>query len=380
MRQFIFAAVTGLSLVGCAGIPTNAIASCTSSSEYVGPIPRASIKIDKLPSSKINTQRKVASELSEELDGLFAQMIENQTDVDNASIAIWHPEKGFWSSGYGPEAAKPFWWASVGKMATATIILQLADEKKLRLDDPLAKWLPEFPDADLIKIQDLLTHTSGVFDFNADKHFREKNGIKTVEEILKLSARHGVDYCPGTDWFYSNTGYVLLGYLAEVIDKKPLEEIVKDRIAAPLSLVNFSLIKPTDPEGSIVDPGGDDAPSVSEIGSLYGAGAFKATPGDMMIFLSSYLEGNIITEAGRNEAFKTLYPMFGQPMNYGQGVMVFDVPDADRPTVWLGHSGGSANAKGLVIYDVERGAYVAVVLNKQASAEAIANMLLKTLD
>jgi D-alanyl-D-alanine carboxypeptidase len=380
MRCFIFIAVIGLSLAGCASPPSSALDYCTASSAYVGPALRAPIEVNKFPSATINTQRKMGTEQSEALKTMFAEMVENQTDADNAAIAIWHPERGFWYSTYGAQANKPFWWASVAKMTTATIILQLFDEQKLSLDDKLSLWLPQFPNAELITIQDLLTHTSGVFDFNTDKKFRERQGIKTIEEIIKVSAQYGTDYCPGSDWFYNNTGYVLLGYLAELIEGKSLGEIVEDRIAAPLALSNFGVIRPTDPPGSIVAPEGADAPTVSGVGSLYGAGALKATPQDMMVFLSAFLEGKLIAETNRNQAFEKLYPMFEQPMNYGQGVMVFDVPDPDRPAVWLGHSGGSANAKGLVVYDVEREAYVAVVLNKQASAEAIANTLLKFLD
>ena len=354
--------------------------NCRSKPEYVGPMLRAPLRIEAFPSVKIAPQHTVAPDLAIMLDKRFVQMVENQTDASSASIAIWHPDKGYWASSYGLKKDKPFWWASVGKMATATVIHQLIDEKRLSLDDKLSKWLSDFPNANLITIRQLLTHTSGVSDFYEDKQFREKRGIKTVTEILTVSAKHGSTFCPGTDWFYSNTGYILLGYIAEMIEDKPFAEIVEKRISEPLSLAAFSVISNSDSTDSIVAPKGTNAPSVSEIGSLYGAGALKSSPKDMMLFLSAFLQGNLTTNTIRDESLRTLYPMFGQPMNYGQGIMVYDVPDPDKPTVWLGHAGGSDNAKGLVLYDVERKAYVVVVLNQHAHAEAIANVLLKALD
>ena len=72
--------------------------------------------------------------------------------------------------------------------------------------------------------------------------------------------------------------------------------------------------------------------------------------------------------------------MFGEPMHYGRGVMVMDVPDPEAPTTWLGHVGGSPNAKTVLMYDVNREAFIAVSLNAQGPAEALANVLMKTLD
>ena len=78
--------------------------------------------------------------------------------------------------------------------------------------------------------------------------------------------------------------------------------------------------------------------------------------------------------------FERLYPMFGQPQFYGRGVMLYEVPKPDGGAqVWLGHSGGCPGIKAVVAYAPEAGAFVAVALNNDGSAEATAHLLLKAL-
>jgi len=88
----------------------------------------------------------------------------------------------------------------VGKLFTATIIWQLMETGELELQDRLHRWLPGYNGARLIAVDQLLTHTSGVFSFNADKKFRAHEGFTAPEALLKIAARHRFDFCPGTDW------------------------------------------------------------------------------------------------------------------------------------------------------------------------------------
>ena len=353
---------------------------CEVDSVYVGANKRVAITADKFLKSAVNFEQQVSVELAGSLEKTFLTLVEEQTKASRASIAIWSPSHGYWSANHGDGKNDVYWWASVGKLVTASIILQLVRDDDLSLDAPIANWFPNYPNAKLITIDHLLTHTGGVFSFNSDPQLNEQGGHKSVDLLVSASAAHGADFCPGTNWNYSNTGYVMLSHIAEQVSNESFAELVKLRISEPLSLPTLKVVEPNDGPEVIVAPGGEAPPTVSEIASIYGAGAIVANAEDMLGLLTAYVRGDTTSEKFRNLAFADLYPMFGSPMNYGRGVMVTDVPDTKQPTIWLGHSGGSPNAKGIIIYDVERGIFLALVLNIQASAEALANTILKEFD
>ena len=87
-------------------------------------------------------------------------------------------------------------------------------------------------------------HTNGIFSFNADLPFRKQRRYHSPEECLKIAARHGCVCCPGEQWHYSNTGYVLLGLIVERIEGRPLDEVFHNRIIEPLGLRETIAIAP----------------------------------------------------------------------------------------------------------------------------------------
>ncbi len=376
-----FAFIAALIFAGCS-TPQIEEMACEAGAPYAGPELRAPLAGDAFPSNRVDLFQAPSERVASTLEVEFTSLVAEQTDATRAAVALWGPGTGAWSASYGdgPEETDTFWWASVGKMATATIILQLVEEDKLSLDQRLSIWMPDFPDASLITVDQLLTHTSGVFSFSEDPAEQEKTWPNSFDRLIETSARNGLDFCPGTDWHYSNTGYLMLSHIAEQVEDRSFAEIVEARIAAPLSLTSFAVIQADDAPSSMVSPGGPDVPEIEEFAGIAGAGAIRSTPEDMLVFLSAYLNTELFSEQTRALAFQALYPMFDDPMAYGRGVMTLDVPDPDRPTVWVGHVGGSPNGKAMAVYDVERGAYVALALNTRAPPEAIANTLLKRLD
>ena len=355
--------------------------SCSADAAYDGPALRRSLPTDVFPNGDFDPSKAMAREAAAALDEQFTATV-GKVGAPAVAVGVWQPDLGYWSrtSGIAEGASRSFWVASVGKMVTGAIVLQLIEEGKLSLDATIDRWFPEYPGAALISIDALLTHTGGVFSFNADKNLGKRKGYKSSDTLLKTAARHELDFCPGTNWFYTNTGYLMLGLIAEAIEEKPLDEIVQERIASPLKLTSLSVIGKDDPVASLVPTAGTPPTSIPDIASIQGAGALRADTIDLLTFLHAYLTGKLVSDSSRRHAFATLYPMFGDPMHYGRGVMVMDVPDADAPTTWLGHVGGSPNAKSVLMYDVRRKAFIAVSLNAQGPAEALANVLMKTLD
>ena len=343
---------------------------------------RAPIAQSDLPVPQQITVSPFDQQTIEQLDRLFQRLVRDHTDAGYASIAVWQPAGGYWESSFsrGEPASEVFWWASVGKLVTSAIILQLVDEGVLNLEETIDAWFPEYPNARFITIRHLLSHTGGVFSFNTDKKLNKMRGAKAVDLLIKTSARQGADFCPGSNWNYSNTGYVMLGVIAERITQQSLRELTQVRLAHPLSLSSLQIIEAQDDPALIVPPSGEAPPSIEEIASIYGAGAISANTSDILSLLAARLTGEATSTWARNESFDGLYQMFQPGQYYGLGVMVIDVPDPEFPTVWLGHSGGSPNAKALDIYDTERATFLSLVLNTQAPAEAIANAVLKEID
>src|SRR5262249_1304649 len=100
---------------------------------------------------------------------------------------------------------------SVGKQFTATAVMQLVEDGKIGLDDKISKYLDGTPEAwKDVTVRHLLTHTSGVKDITNHLNWRKDY---TDPELLKEAAQFPLDFPPGENWRYSNTGYVLLGIL-----------------------------------------------------------------------------------------------------------------------------------------------------------------------
>ncbi len=125
--------------------------------------------------------------------------------------------------------------ASVTKTFTATVVLQLAGENRLNLDDSIEKWLPGIIqgngyDDNQITIRQILNHTSGIAEYSRSKEanfFTNTTKSFTAEELVKIRLSLPPDFAPGKGWSYSNTGYVLLGILIEKVNGNSYAEEMK---------------------------------------------------------------------------------------------------------------------------------------------------------
>jgi D-alanyl-D-alanine carboxypeptidase len=131
--------------------------------------------------------------------------------------------------------------ASAGKNFTAALVLQLAEEGKLSLDDQLQEWLPDYPNIDnTATIRQLLSHTSGAFTLNHypgfwSAVFADGTRVWTDEELLTTFLAEPYS-TPGTEWHYSNTGYTLLGQIIEEATGSTVSTELRDRFFEPLGL------------------------------------------------------------------------------------------------------------------------------------------------
>ena len=140
-----------------------------------------------------------------------------------------------------PSADTHFRIASNTKTMTAAVIMQLAQEGKLSLDDPVSKYVPGVPNGDKITIAELLEMRSGLYNYTDAPEFsasldRDPTKVWTPAELLAIAFAHPPNFPPGTAFDYSNTNYALLGLIAEKVDGKPLAKSLQDRLFGPLGL------------------------------------------------------------------------------------------------------------------------------------------------
>ena len=134
---------------------------------------------------------------------------------------------------------------SIGKQFTATLVLMLVEQGRLRLDDPVLKYLPEGKSRwQGVTVRHLLTHTSGIPDYTdsaVDLH-REY----TEDALVRLAASLPLAFTPGTRWSYSNTGYVLLGALIHRVTGAFYGDLLRERIFQPLAMTSARVISEAD--------------------------------------------------------------------------------------------------------------------------------------
>lgn len=180
------------------------------------------------------------------LDSIM-QAYTNQ-NMFSGNILVYQKGKKVFSKSYGYADVEkkilnteqtPFCLASVSKQFTAMAIAILVEQNKLKLEDKLTKFIPDYPNGDKITVHQLLTHTSGIHNFTDDKEY---DGIKTKEmslkETIEIFKNKPLDFESGSKFSYSNSGYILLSYIIEVASKKSLSDFLKKEIFNKLGMKN----------------------------------------------------------------------------------------------------------------------------------------------
>lgn len=202
--------------------------------------------------SKLAEREEIASAIR-----LLEAWIDSQLayrQLPGLSIAIVHDQEVIWAKGFGfadmdkklPATPDTIYRiASISKLFTATAILQLRDQGKLQLDDPVEKHLKWFkiktaPDAPPITIRQLLTHTAGL-PREADFPYWTDMKFPTREELIKALPGQEVTYPPETKWKYSNLGLAIAGEIVVALSGEPFDVYVQKHILDPLSMKSSSV-------------------------------------------------------------------------------------------------------------------------------------------
>jgi CubicO group peptidase (beta-lactamase class C family) len=181
--------------------------------------------------------------MDDAVDGL---MRDYQGDVPGASVLVIENGKRVVSRAYGYAdlearvAATPqtnYRLASVSKQFTAAAILLLSEDGKLALDDPVRRWLPSLPaSADAITLKHLLTHTSGLVDYEDVMAQGATEQVHDADVLRLLESQDRTYFIPGSGYRYSNSGHALLALIVEKASGRRYAAFLHDRIFAPLGM------------------------------------------------------------------------------------------------------------------------------------------------
>lgn len=394
--------VAALPAVGCGGTSaTSASASaetaslsCKAAMPFAGNPPHTAVSSSLFPTATdvaaINTPMPAA------LSALLNQQVTDilrKTGAPAINAAIKVPGLGYWNNTQGLARTNPaqtvteateFYWGSVAKPLTAVLVLQLVEEKKLSLDDPLSRWFPQIPQAGHIRISHLLAHTSGL---QTNINSASGVGVESPAQQLSVLSKMPLLFCPGTNASYSNVGYLLLALIVENIEQQPLHQSMQRRIAAPLGLQHLRVLRPgEDTPTALATPHEGQIPKNDPTAwTRLGAGNVVARAEDMAVFWQAVLSGRLLTTTTVQAQWAVLNNLGPQTANtrqgmqwFGQGVMLMEWTDEKgHPRTWLGHTGGIPTANAVLVYDPTAHAYTAVAVNSAVSSAAVANALLK---
>lgn len=246
---------------------------------------------------------------------------------------------------------------SITKMFTAVMIFQLIEEKKLTLETKLSTFFKELPNAEKITINQMLNHSSGLYNFTNDSSYLLwMTKPKSNADLLKLFSTQKPVFEAGSKNEYSNTNYVLLGFVIEKITNKSYGENLKIRIVDKLRLQHTSVggkIKPEQNEArSYLFTGEWQEQPETDMSIPGGAGAIISTPTDLALFIESLFAGKLVSK-DHLEKMKTQINGFGSGM--------FRFPFDSK--IFFGHSGGIDGFSSMLGYNIEDSIAVSAIMN-----------------
>lgn len=247
---------------------------------------------------------------------------------------------------------------SISKMFTSVMILQLVEEGKLSLSATLDMYFPEFPRAKEVNIEQLLRHRSGIHNFTNDLEYPTYLGnAHTRDEMLAHITQNGFDFEPGERAEYSNSNYILLGYIIEQVTGSTYKEQLEKRICQPLKLNQTKAGFPGKADknealsyenaGTRWDPATNTHMSIP-----HGAGMVISTTKDLTTFIRSLFQGKLIKP-------ETLKKMTTLEDGFGMGI--FPIPFDDR--LAFGHNGGIDGFQSTLAYFPDDSTCIAMCLN-----------------
>lgn len=252
------------------------------------------------------------------------------------------------------------------KTFTATALLELVDDHRIGLDDPISDYVSGVPDGDHITLRDLAGMRSGLFPYTADPDFiatleADPYQTFTPQQLLAYGFKHANGFPPGTQSQYSNTNYILLGLVIEKVSHEPLADFIRERVIEPSGLCHTSF-----PDGDeFTRPHAHGYTNQTASGqvedatgwntsSAWAAGAMVSDLRDLRDWARDVATGTLLTPATQAERTKFLPTPF-PGLTYGLGLL--------DENGWIGHDGSFPGYQSLTVYLPDMHATLVLLVN-----------------
>lgn len=308
-----------------------------------------------------------------ELDALFSEAY--PPDSPGATVLIAKNDQVIYRKAFGmanvelqvpmkPENVLQL--ASITKQFTSVAILLLMEEGKLSLQDPLSTYIEDYPRGNEMTIHHLLSHTSGIISYTNLPEFRAKTRQDmTPEEMIGFFKDLPLEFNPGEKFAYSNSGYVLLGYIIEKLSGKTYGDFIRERIFEPLGMKHsyyadpYKII-PGKANGYQLYEGTYELAEYMSVTIPYAAGSLLSTVDDLFLWQQALQHNTLISEKSKHMAFTNNLLSDGKASNYGYGWYINEL--AGRAT--LEHTGGINGFTTSGIYVPDSNLYAIVLTNR----------------
>ncbi len=288
------------------------------------------------------------------VDALFADATAG--DAPGAAVLVAQNGNIIYQKGFGfaslehrvpitPETK--FRIGSITKQFTASAILKLQDAGRLSVQDPLSKFMPDYPRGNEVTIHHLLAHTSGIHSYTSKPDFIQTVTVEVKPESLIASFKNDkYDFDPGTQWRYNNSGYFLLGHLVAKLANESYDAYLKKTFFEPLGMTDTGVHRWNDilaheATGYSYIDGRFQKAKNWDMSRAGGAGALYSTVTDLYRWNEAVFNGKVLSEKNLAAAFTPVTLKDGsKPQTagdgYGYGWAISDF----RGTKEIAHGGG----------------------------------------
>jgi D-alanyl-D-alanine carboxypeptidase len=280
-----------------------------------------------------------------------------------------------------PTATTIYEIGSITKQFTSAAIMKLVEQGRVRLDDDLSKYVPQFPlQGKKVSIRHLLNHTSGIHSYTSEAGWKKTwNEALSPDAIIKFVATDTFDFAPGSAWRYNNTGYVLLGMVIEKASGQKYAKYLDAQFFKPLGLKQTSYCPshtsdPAFARGYSKGPNGTVHAEFLDLSHPFAAGALCSTVGDLAKWQRALDNGKVVSPA--SYALMTTDDTLnsGRKVNYGFGL----VPGIFNGHKTISHTGGINGFATAATYVPDDSLSIVVFTNFDAeSPQGLAQNLLR---
>ena len=268
--------------------------------------------------------------------------------------------------------------ASVTKQFTAAAILLLVEEGRMTLDDSVRRWLPSLPAlADSITVRHLLTHSSGLIDYEDVMPSDFTGQLHDADVLRLLEARDKTYFPPGTGYRYSNSGYALLALMVERVSGQSFADFLRSRIFQPLGMAHTLAFEEGGPViadrayGNSESEGGWIRTDQSTTSAVLGDGGIYSSIDDLAKWDAALYDDRLLSDRSRELMFTPHVTTDAPDIRYGFGWRI------TGETLW--HSGESIGFRNVIVRYPQRRLTVIVLSNRDdpepyATAKAIAEL------